>query len=229
VADAAPFAVLTAYAEELAGIRRAMGKAGGVVMAATGDGPKRAASGAARFLERHHPAALVGAGIAAALSPGLAVGDVVASRRVRFAVGDTATPDTRLLERALAAGAKAATLVTVDRPIVSAAARAALAATAGAGDDALACDMESAAWAREAAARGIPYLAVRAISDAAGEELPALLAESIGPDGSISRAGVVRRALLRPSSWGTLLRMRRRLRECSDAFGAFLARMLGNP
>jgi adenosylhomocysteine nucleosidase len=225
VAEAGPVAILTAQEEELAGVRRAVSGSPGVVLAATGDGPKRAASGAARLLERHRPSAVIGAGLAGALSPGLAVGDIVASRRVRFEVGDAATPDARLLERALAAGAKAGTLITVDRPLVSAAARAALAATAG-GSDFLVADMESAAWAKEAANRGIPYLMVRIVSDAAAEPLPAFLAEAVGPDGSIRRAEVARRALLQPSSWSTLLRMRRRLYECSDTLGAFLARML---
>ena len=224
--EAGPVAILTAIPEELAGIRRAVAESARIVLGCTGDGPKRAGSGAATFLERHRPSALLGAGIAGALTPGLSVGELVASRRVRFAVGDAATPDPRLLERAIAAGARPVTLVTVDRPIVSAAARAAL---AGAGaQDAMAADMESAAWAREAAVRGIPYLVIRAISDAADEELPAFFAETIGTDGSIRRGEVARRALLEPSSWGTLLRMRRRLHDCSERLGAFVARMLAS-
>jgi adenosylhomocysteine nucleosidase len=226
VAEAGLVAILAAIPEELAGIRRAVPESPGVVLGCTGDGPKRASSGAATFLERHKPAVLLGAGLAGALTPGLSVGDLVASRRVRFAVGDTATPDARLLERAIAAGARPGTLVTVDRPIVRAAAKAALAGGGAAEDDAMAADMESAAWAKEAAARGIPYLVVRAISDAADEELPAFLAEALGTDGSIRRGTVARRALLEPSSWGTLLRMRRRLHDCSTALGLFLARML---
>ena len=165
MAEAGPVAILTAYEEELAAARRALRDSPGIVLAATGDGPRRAASGAARFLERHRPSAVIGAGLAGALSPGLAVGDIVASRRVRFEVGDAATPDARLLERALAAGAKAGTLITVDRPLVSAAARAALAGTAGGSGELLVADMESAAWAKEAAARGIPYLMVRIVSE----------------------------------------------------------------
>ena len=225
MAEAGPVAILTAIPEELAGIRRAVAESAGIVLGCTGDGPKRAGSGAATFLERHRPSALLGAGIAGALTPDLSVGELVASRHVRFAVGDAATPDPRLLERAIAAGARPVTLVTVDRPIVNAAARSALAGAAA--PDARAADMESAAWAREAAARGIPYLVIRAISDAADEELPAFFTETIGTDGSIRRGEVARRALLEPSSWGTLLRMRRRLHDCSERLGAFLARMLG--
>ena len=220
-------AILTALEEERSGIRRALADSSAIVLTATGDGPRRAAAGAARFLERHRPSALIGAGLGGALTPGLEAGDLVASRRVRFSVDDAATPDARLLERARAAGAKPATLITVDRPVVSTASKAALAATVGGGGgDLIVADMESAAWAKEAAARGVPYLVLRAVSDAAGEELPEFLPESVGPDGSIRRAEVARRALLRPSSWSTLLRMRRRLLDCSDALGVFLARML---
>ncbi len=227
MAEGGPVAVLAAIPEELAGIRRAVAESDKVVLTCTGDGPKRAASGAAIFLERHRPSAVFGAGLGGALSPGLSVGQIVASRRVRFEVGDTATPDPRLLERAIAAGARPGTLVTVDRPVVSAAAKAVLAGT-HAGEDAMVADMESAAWAKEAAARGIPYLVLRAVSDAADEELPAFLTEAVGTDGSIRRGEVARRALLEPSSWVTLLRMRRRLHDCSTALGAFLARMLAS-
>jgi adenosylhomocysteine nucleosidase len=225
-AERGPVAILTALKEELDGVRRALPASAGFVATATGDGPRRAASGAARFLERHRPSAVIGAGLAGALTPGLRVGDLVASRRVRGEVGDAATPDPRLLERALAGGrAKAGTLVTVDRPVVSAAAKAALAAAAGSGEN-LAVDMESAAWAREAAARGIPYIVLRVISDEAAEELPPFLPDCVGGDGSIHRAAVARRALLAPSSWSTLLRMRRRLHEGSAALGEFLAPLI---
>jgi hypothetical protein len=48
----------------------------------------------------------------------------------------------------------------------------------------------------------------------------------VGPDGSIRRGKVARRALLRPGSWSTLLRMRRRLHDASRALGAFLAEIV---
>jgi adenosylhomocysteine nucleosidase len=230
VAETGPIAILAAIAEELAGIRRAVPESPSILLAATGDGPRRAASAASRFLERHRPAAVVGAGLAGALSPGLAVGDIVASRAVRFENADAATPDAAWLQRALAAGARAGILVTVDRPVVTLPARRALAASvrAARADEVLTVDMESAAWAREAAIRGIPYVIVRIVSDAIEEELPGFLVDALGPDGSIRRGEVVRRALLQPASWSTLLRMRRRLHDCSVSLGAFLARMLAS-
>lgn len=226
MAESRPVAILAALDEEIAAIRRALPTPPGVVSVATGDGPRRAAWGAALVLEQYRPLAVVGAGIAGALSAGLAVGDIVASRRVRSAIGDTPPPDKGLLQRALATGkAKAGTLVTVDRPVVSARAKAVLAAASG-GDAVLAVDMESAAWAREAAVRGVPYLILRVISDTAEEELPDFLPDCVGPDGSIRRGEVARRALLHPGSWGTLLRMRRRLHDASGALGTFLAEIV---
>ncbi len=223
MAEARPLLIVAALEEEVRAIRRALPASPKVVVASTGDGPRRAAWASALLLEQHRPLALVGAGIAGALSPDLAVGDIIASRRVRSGIGDTPPPDPGLLKRALAGGtARAGTLATVDRPVVTRAAKAALAAASG-GDAVLAVDMESSAWAREAAVRGIPYLILRVVSDTAEEELPDFLPDCVGSDGSIRRAAVARRAFLRPGSWGTLLRMRRRLLDGSGALGSFLA------
>ena len=226
MAETRPIAILAALDEEIRAIRRALPEPPGVVLASTGDGPRRAAWGSALVLEQYRPLALIGAGIAGALSGSLAVGDIVASRRVRSSIGDTPAPDKGLLQRALAGGkAKAGTLVTVDRPVVSAGAKATLIAASG-GDAVLAVDMESAAWAREAAVRGVPYLIVRVISDTVEEELPDFLPACVGADGSIRRGDVARRALLHPGAWGTLFRMRRRLRDASEILGSFLAELV---
>lgn len=98
LASAPPVAVLTALREELSAVlRRAhsveavvggrayRGWLGGVraIFAATGDGPPRAERIAAAVCRDFGPAALYGAGIAGALSPALAAGDLVVARRVR--------------------------------------------------------------------------------------------------------------------------------------------------
>ena len=105
-------------------------------------------------------------------------------------------------------GARSGTLVTVDRPLVAAAEKAAWAARIG--DGSAAVDMESAAWARAAAARGIPYIVVRAVSDAADEELPGYLSRCMDADGGIRR-----------SAWRCARsRSRPRSRRCSPCAGA---------
>jgi len=196
-----------------------------VVIAATGDGAKNAGERAAAFCDRVRPLAVVGAGIAGALSPGLGRGAIVASRRVRDSSGDAPEPDARLLSRALEAGASAGTLLTVARPITAAAEKTRLAASL---EGPSAADMESAAWARVAASRGIPYLAVRAIRDPADEDLPDYLAACIGEDGSIRRGAVVARALARPSRIPDLVRLRRRVLDCGRELSRFLERFLAD-
>lgn len=124
------------------------------------------------------------------------------------------------------AGDPAAGLIfTVDQPVVQARQKAALAA-ALAGEEPAAVDMESAAWARAAAAHGVPYAIVRAVADTAAEDLPDFLPRCVGADGGIRRSAVVRRALTRPASWAALLAMRRRLAHGAEKLAAFLERLL---
>lgn len=223
--DVGPVAVVTALEEELAGIRRFVSPSARLVLAATGDGPSQAARRAAEICDRHRPSALIGAGVAGALSADIAAGEILISRAIRDGAGLAPPPDPALLARAAALpGALLATLLTVSTPALTRAQKAALEKDAGGSPAAV--DMESSAWARQAAARGIPYLVIRVVCDTANEELPEYLARCIGRDGGIRRGAVVVRALASPSSWGTLLRMRRRLHECAPALGAFLRTFL---
>lgn len=196
-----------------------------VIITATGDGAKKAGERAAAFCDGLRPLAVVGAGIAGALSPGLGAGAIVASSRVRDSSGDAPAPDARLLARALEAGAAAATLLTVGKPVTAAAEKRRLAASL---EGPSAVDMESAAWARVAASRGIPYLVVRSISDQADEDLPDYLAACMGEDGAIRRGAVVARALVRPSRIRELVRLRRRVLDCARGLSLFLERFLAD-
>jgi adenosylhomocysteine nucleosidase len=234
-----PVAVVTAIREEFEAVVRAArdvrfesaGRAQArigsaeVVIGLTGDGPRNAERGAAALCEAVRPRALVGAGVAAGLSPLLVAGSLVASRRIFGESGEAPKPDQVLLAHAVAAGAAAATLVTVSRPVVAASAKAVLARSAVVGEPA-AVDMESAGWSRAAAARGIPFLAVRAISDRFDEELPDYLRECVGEDGGIRRAAVVRHALFRPATIPALWRMRRRVEAAGVVLAEFLSVLL---
>lgn len=237
-ASAGPVAVVTAIREELAPILRSLRSfsaerllgrkvfrtkvhAAELILATTGDGAKNAARGVAELCEAFRPAGLVGLGVAGALTPSLSACELVASACVRNGSGDVPPSDTLWLSLAIAAGARPATLVTVPTPVVSAAAKRTLASSLG-GVEAAAVDMESAAWARAAAAAGVPFLVVRAISDLADDELPGYLPRCVGEDGGIRRSAVLRHALAHPSSIPALLRMRRRVAECCEKLAAFL-------
>jgi hypothetical protein len=102
-----PRLIATALPEELGAIlRRTRGlrrRAGGsfegmlggrsVRIACTGSGPRRAARELDRLLAEGPASLVIGAGIAGALTPGLALGDVVVARRVRDGHGEAPAPD----------------------------------------------------------------------------------------------------------------------------------------
>jgi len=223
-ADDPPALVLTAIPEERSAIAGRL-SGGHVVVVATGDGPRNAARGAAEAIERHRPAVMIGAGVAGALTPGLSVGDIVASARVLDGEGEAPPPSRKLLEALVATGGiRAGTLLTVERPVVSAAEKAALAASTGAP---AVCDMESAAWARAAAAAGVPYMILRAVSDTADEDLPGYLARCMNAGGGVSRATVTLHAVLHPTTIPDLLRVRRRVAACAEQLAQVLSSVVG--
>jgi adenosylhomocysteine nucleosidase len=233
---AAPIAVVTALKEEFEAVLSRAREArfrgtfvearigtADVALCLTGDGAGQAARAADLLCETVRPTALLGAGIAGALSPDLAIGDVLVSRRIRDSQGDAPVPDARLLAQALEnTGARAGTFLTVARPVVLASLKKALLQTLDDAAGPAAADMESSAWARAAASRGIPYLVARAISDRAEEDLPEYLGRCVGPDGGIRRSSVVLRALAQPATIPALLRMRVRVLACAEKLAIFL-------
>jgi adenosylhomocysteine nucleosidase len=197
-----------------------------IALCLTGDGAQSASRGAARLCESVRPAALLGAGVAGALSPDLAVGELLVSSRIRDSEGEVSPPDEELLSRALEIGGViAGTLVTVGRPMVSGSEKAAFAGSLN-GLHPAAADMESAAWARAAASRRVPYLVLRSISDRVEEDLPEYLARCLGARGGIRRSSVVLHALARPDTIPALLTMRTRVRDGAERLAAFLEAFL---
>jgi adenosylhomocysteine nucleosidase len=72
---------------------------------------------------------------------------------------------------------------------------------------ACAVDMESGAVAEVAARAGLPFLAVRVISDPAEFSPPSLLLNAVRPDGSADLARLLPLLLRRSVTFGTLLRL----------------------
>jgi adenosylhomocysteine nucleosidase len=134
---------------------------GGAEPLAGGIGAAAAGRAAERLLA-DPPEALLSVGFCGALDPGLRVGDLVAAECVvEEASGEVFAADPRLLA---AAPGRRGTLVTARNLVRTPADRARL--------DGLACDLESAAAARVAAGAGIPFLALRAVSDETRHILP---------------------------------------------------------
>ncbi|HVR07662.1 MAG TPA: hypothetical protein VMW75_06395 [Thermoanaerobaculia bacterium] len=244
-------AVVAPLAAELAGVRAAtgahrlarlrngrqgwtatFGRLAGedVVLMATGDGPAAAAAGLEALLAAVRPRRLLVVGVAGGLTPGLAEGTLVAARRVvDAALGRAAQdPDAPWLDAALAAGAVAGIVVSADHILASPAARQTVLRQALAADEQAAAtvDLESAAYARVAAAWSLPYLVVRAVLDPAEEELPLDFEACRDRSGRVSNARVVLRALSRPRTLGQLWRLRTRLRAAAARLGALARRLV---
>ncbi len=186
-----------------------------VALAATGDGSEAAAAGLAALLEDRELVALLAVGIAGGLSPALAVGDVVVAERVI----DGADPGSELRApawpgrgRGLDSRARVGVAVSVPRIVCTAAEKEELWSRGGAPEAAV-VDLESAAWARLAHARGLPWRVLRAVSDAADEDLPLDFNRFRDARGRLRRYAVACHAARHPTLLPALRRLRSRLRD----------------
>ena len=165
-------------------------------------------------------------GLAGALSPKHAVGDLLAAERVLLAGGSAPVlSDSRLLGLAVACGAKRiGAFLTAEAPVVTIAEKRRLAAVADA------VEMESRGILLAAQERGIPAVAIRAVSDAAGDELPMDFTGVLGESGHVSIPRLLVQLIAGPQRIPGLIRLGRssrraamRLAEFLDAYVAALA------
>ncbi len=176
------------------GLRGLRGKLNGeeLAMVATGIGIAQARDAARRALQTLPPPRLViSTGVAGALDPGLAAGDLVIADRLLIeseSGGYEEAARTALVTLEMARGvlgrkgitAAAGTMLTARRVLASAAAK----RQAYERCRAIAVDMESAAIAIEMAQCGAPFICIRAVVDEAGDEIPG--AELAGESGKVS-------------------------------------------
>jgi adenosylhomocysteine nucleosidase len=163
------------------GIRGFHGEVAGreMIMVATGVGPRRARETARRAFDTFQNIEIViGTGVVGALSSGLEPGDIILADRILASGDDCAHPvssieidDSLLREfrRALStAGIKYSTgpLLTTPRALTTEDKR-----RAKEHSGAITVDMETAAIAAEAAARGLPFVCMRAVLDAVDDEV----------------------------------------------------------
>ncbi|MHB9036417.1 MAG: phosphorylase family protein [Armatimonadota bacterium] len=175
---------------------------------------------------------IIAAGFAAALDPVAQVGDVVAVDRVILG-SDNRQPvlcsDRALLMSLPPSGANAgfpircSDLITVDSIVGNSEQKEAIFRSTGAG----ALDMESYAAAKVCYERGIPFAAIRSVSDCATDEIPNSVAALISID---SRWRQFFYVASRPLMWGRILDMRRNAylaaNNLADVLGWMLLRMI---
>jgi nucleoside phosphorylase len=198
-----------------------------LLIARTGEGSALARQTAETLLTAHSPGLLLSLGVAGALSGELRPGDLVAARTVLGEGGETVDSDGRWLARALELpDVLSGTLLSVDRIIQSAEGKQRARASLGREGTAV-VDLEAASLAAAAAERGVPFLAVRAVSDGAEEDLPLDFESCRDREGRIRRWKVLGRALARPRSIAGLAELRRRVAGGAERLAAFTAGLLG--
>lgn len=201
-----------------------MSKAGEaeVTVLLTGMGCKRSWVEATKVIWGGDVGLCISAGLAGALRPQHAVGEILVPERVLASKWDRVVPcDPALIGAATLEGAKRVDgFYTADRVIVKAEDKQKLGAFADA------VEMESGEILYEAAAFGARVVAVRAISDSSSEDLPVDFNKASSEDGDVNLRKIAGQALLSPSSIPALIRFGRQSTLAAEALAHFLERFV---
>lgn len=193
---------------------------------ATGDGANLAAKGLEQFLAAFDLRAVIAIGIAGGLSDDLEVGSVVAASRVTTEAGEAPEPDSTLLATSgTLEGVRLGSVLSHAEIAIDPMAKARLWQQIGGGEAAV-VDLESASYARVAAAHRVPYLVLRAVSDSYDEALPLDFNRFRKPDGGSDRGQVLRYSLRHPSIVPELMQLRERLRHCAGRLADLVEEVL---
>lgn len=159
---------------------------------------------------------LLTVGFAGALQPDLPVGGGYVVERVRDAAGGE--------WMGLASEvAPAVLLVSAEAAVGASAAKRALGEATGAA----LVDLETAGVARAAAAKGVPWLGLRAVSDALEDSLPAVVQRNVRPDlGRVRTTQLVATALVQPHTWPALIGLARRSAKAGKTLGRLCAQVV---
>ncbi len=182
------------------------------VLVCGGVGAEAARRAAEAVISLFQPAVVWSVGFAGALDPALRVGDVLQPRRV-INCTDGSSVTIEAGEGTLVSFASVAT------PPQKAKLRDSFAAQA--------VDMEAAAVARAAEARGIGFTAVKVISDESNFSFPEI-EQFVDTNGQFSESRFALYAALRPWLWPRVLRLARNSTRAAHALCNRLNRMIAN-
>jgi len=171
---------------------------------------------------RQKPDLCISSGLAGGLRPDLEVGTVVVAREVLLVNGgQRLTSRPLLVQLAEKTGAKAVdTFLTSTSVVCDAKTKQTMAPF---GD---VVEMESFQVLRIARDAGVPALSIRAISDAADEDLPLDFGQTIGADGQIRYGRLILQAGLRPQTVPAMVRFGRRSQRAALNLTMFLDKYL---
>src|SRR5580658_2739730 len=193
---------------------------GQIVAVCGGIGAEAARRAAEAVIALYSPEVVYSAGFAGALDSALKVADILVPARVVDAGGSSSVET----------GTGRGILVTF-----GAVATPEQKVKLGKSFTAQAVDMEASAVARAAAARGVRFAAVKAISDEVGFALPGMNHRTgfIGPSGNFLTGKFARFIMIRPWMWAAALRLTRNSKRAAIGLSAWLAetnqRLLNSP
>jgi len=181
-----------------------------VLAIANGAGPARARMAVEAAASAGRLEGVCSIGFCGALDPELGIGDIFVASAVN---GE--------FPAALPAGmppARRGALASVPRIAGTAAEKAELGRSG-----ARVVEMEAAGAARAAAALGVPFYCIRAVSDLANEDFSLDFNDFLMPDGRFHTPRLILGALARPARFAELIRLSKRTRTASKNLGDFLA------
>jgi len=199
----------------------------------SGMGRERATAAAAALIAAHRPGLLISAGLGGGVREGLATGDVVLAGKVLSLAGgrisDTIVVDNALLLRDLAENLPGRDFRILDGSIVTGTGilrkeEANRFLPGSLGNPVL--DMETSAVAEAAFREAIPFLALRAISDPADEELLFSIEEITDRDLNISIRKVLAAILRNPRILPQMLRLARNAKTAGANLALILERVI---
>lgn len=182
-----------------------------VLTAVIGDGAGPAERGLGRLLAANEPERLLLVGVAGGLSDDLAVGSLIQAGSVGRVPGEArwTAPGASI------PGVPEGSVVTADRIASTAAAKRELWEAVGRPPRCV-VDLESWGVVERTENRGVPWTVVRAVIDAAHEDLPLDFGTLSDAEGQIVRARVLWSLLRRPMAMKGVLELRSRVRTCAS-------------
>jgi len=196
-----------------------------VVLMASGAGRVRAAKAAEAMISGHRPAWVIAAGFCGGLSPALARHDLVLADALLDAAGNRLELDLARIGEEIRSrrGVHVGPLLEVEQIVRLPDEKQSL----GEKYRALAADMESLAIAEVCRRRNVPFLAVRVVSDAVDERLPAEVEYLLKQKSRTAQLGAALGAILnRPGSFKDMLRLKENALIASDRLARLLSAVI---
>jgi len=204
---------LTTYRGEIAGRP--------VLAAVIGDGAGAAERGLARLLARVEPQRLLLIGVAGGLSEELTAGSLIQASSVRSVDGE----DQSVTAGTSIEGVVRGSVVTAERIVSTADAKRDLWVALGR-PPCCVVDIESWGVVERLEHLGVPWTVVRAVIDAADEDLPLDFGALSDAEGQVVRRRILWSLLRRPVAMKGVLELRSRVRVCASELAVVAERWL---